>query len=208
MKIIALADTHKQYFKMTIPECDLFIHAGDIDVYRYDREFDHFNEWLLTIPAKERIVIAGNHDGYFEDKNPFEIKKMLTNGTYLFNDSCRVGKYKIWGSPYTPRFGNWSFMYRTVEEAQTIWSMIPEDTDIVITHGPPVGILDKVEYPSSHVGCYWLRKKIFQIKPKLHIFGHIHQSRGMEIIDGITFMNVSVIDENFEVTFKPMEIEL
>ena len=115
---------------------------------------------------------------------------------------------KVWGSPWQPEFYNWAFnLPRQGAELKEVWNMIPSDVDILITHGPPHGHLDYVDYSKQNVGCELLRDRINIIKPKIHVFGHIHSSYGYKF-DGTThFFNAAVLDERYNFTQKPLTVE-
>ena len=208
MKIVAVSDTHYAYDKLKIPKCDLFIHAGDWDAMRNIQEFNLFNKWLDTIDAKDKVVIAGNHD-IFVSENSSLVKGML-NAIYLENSGCEIEGFKIWGSPITPTFNYWAFMADRGLPIRKYWEAIPLDTDILITHGPPYGIMDMILSPffDTHVGCADLLTYVKRIKPKLHIFGHIHSGHGTEEEEGILFINASVMDEEYEVVYEPIQVKI
>lgn len=207
MRIVAIADTHKEYKKLKLPEGDILIHAGDFDVYRYDEELKHLNWWLGELNFKYKIVIAGNHDGYCEDKSVRYIEQHLTNAIYLENTAITIKDIKIYGSPITPKFGKWAFMRERGKQINSYWQMIPKDTDILITHGPPYEILDKTSfhYGGKNAGCSDLRDIVLnKVRPKYHIFGHIHNGYGTKKINGTTFINCSVMDEEYNLVNKPI----
>jgi len=116
---------------------------------------------------------------------------------------------KVWGTPWQPEFYNWAFnLPRQGWELEVHWNQIPEDTEILITHGPPWGHLDTVKSnPTNNIGCELLRKRVDTIKPKIHVFGHIHTGYGYKF-DGTThFFNASVLDEQYLYTQKPMTVD-
>jgi Icc-related predicted phosphoesterase len=208
MKLVIIADTHKEYHTLKLPKGDILIHAGDIDLYRYDNEFDHFNQWLKEQDFEEKIVVAGNHDGYLEDKGWKWITEHL-NATYLENQPYYYKDIIFYGSPITPSFGNWSFMRNRGKEIKRYWNMIPNHVDVLITHGAPYGIMDSVTYPKEeHVGDFDLLNIIKEIKPKIHIFGHLHANYGIEEHYGIKFINASLTDEEYNLTKKPIIIDI
>ncbi len=182
---------------------DLLIISGDLTAK--DTLSDHiwFRSWIEGIGYDKIIFIAGNHDRYLEGAKsiatPEESIQYLCDSEYEFNG------LKIWGSPYTPAFMNWAFMLKNKEEAQAHWHQIPEDTDILITHGPPYGILDKNE-DGEHCGCKELLKVVKRVRPKLHVFGHIHEGYGECIRDGIKFVNCSIVDENYRPVNPPIRV--
>jgi len=181
IRIWHLSDTHGYHSKIVIPEdIDLVIHSGDAGNYRdpyiNDPEIRDFANWYAALPIMYKIYVAGNHDSAVENllwtKEIFD--KLGIN--YLFNDSIDIMGLQIWGSPHTPQFGNWSFM-KNRSKIGKVWNSIPEDTDIVVTHGPAKGILDTTinrDHSIEHVGDSALNKRILKLKPRLFCFGHIH----------------------------------
>ncbi|MFN0203866.1 MAG: metallophosphoesterase, partial [Bacteroidia bacterium] len=156
-----------------------------------------------------KVMIAGNHDFFFEKYSVYDVQAEIPDNVIYLNDSgCQIEGINIWGSPIQPWFFDWAFNRKRGEEIRKHWALIPENTDILITHGPPYGILDKVVRDNSPVGCRDLLKKVQEIQPKYHIFGHIHEGRG-QFFDGNTnFLNASVLDEKYRLVFEPMQFEL
>lgn len=212
MLVTFISDTHRYEHDVTIEECDLLIHSGDIDARTLD-DVIRFYRWFKSLKAKYKIFVPGNHDFFFE-KNMNLCKETFkdANITVLNNESVKVDHLKIWGSPITPTFFNWAFMADRGDEIKQFWDMIPEDTDILITHGPPSGIFDYVSR-GGNVGCFDLLKTIEKIKPKIHAFGHIHEGYGqLEQIwnddKKTTFINASLMDENYDLVNKPITVEI
>ena len=174
MKIIALSDTHGKESKIQTENCDILIHAGDCDINTLE-DLERLNAWFGKQPAKKKIFVAGNHDFYCEKLQPEMIQEILNNAYYLMNHSIIINGLKIWGSPYSPKFGNWAFMATNDWLSDFIWSKIPKDVDILVTHSPAWGILDYTK-TGAYVGCPGLRNKFKYISPMLHICGHIHES--------------------------------
>lgn len=208
MKIVVFSDTHGGQRKVLLPEGDLLIYAGDMTVDgRRSRVID-FLKWLGRQPHPHKILIAGNHDFFFEEQPPSEINLLIPAGvTYLEDSGTTVNGIKIWGSPITPWFHNWAFNRQPGPDIQRHWDLIPGDTDILITHGPPYGILDKTT-GGLHVGCPDLLKKVQEITPRLHIFGHIHEAAGITQHGATTFINASILDERYHVKNQPVVVEL
>jgi Icc-related predicted phosphoesterase len=150
------------------------------------------------------VLIAGNHDFFFEVAKPEEVEALIAEYpgiTYLNDSGATIEGIKFWGSPVTPFFHNWAFN-RWPDEIKPHWDLIPEGIDVLITHGPPEGILDFTEYDRDHVGCPTLLEKVKQIKPKVHVFGHIHEARGKEEIDGTVFINASMVTLRYELRYE------
>lgn len=209
MKILFLSDTHGQHRKLKdLPAADLIIHGGDLTRMGKDHEAEDFMRWFTDLDYQHKIFIAGNHDFFFEGETPKSINRYLGENTYyLYNSYVEIEGIKIWGSPYSPTFFNWAFNLDRGEDIAEIWNQIPDDTDILVTHGPPFGILDQVDV-GIHVGCEELIKKVNLIQPRYHLFGHIHENFGIEHTDATTFMNGSLLDENYVMTNQPILFEV
>ncbi len=209
MKLVAVADTHRAFEKLKVPDGDVFIQAGDIDVYNVSDAI-RYNKWLGRLPHKHKLIVGGNHDQWLAENTMDYKRSVLSNGTYLENSGVEIDGVKFWGSPITPTFNDWFFMADRGESIARYWDLVPEDTDVIITHGPPKNILDAAPRGCwfDYVGCEDLLKKIKRIKPKIHFFGHIHFSAGIEEKHGVKFCNVSVMDEKYQVVNKPTEVEI
>jgi len=206
MKIVCIADTHGDECYANLPEGDILIHAGDYDI-RDLRELERINRWWGRQNFKHKVTIAGNHDLYLEKLNKHMTKEIFTNVQYLQEDMIEIEGVKIWGAPYTPIFFSWAFM-KSGDELKRIWSKIPESVDVVVTHGPPLGILDYVEIGKRNIGCPHLRDRIKEIKPIYHICGHIHGSYGVYQDECTTYINASLMDEGYNLNQEPIVVEI
>lgn len=209
MKIIATADTHGLHDHVELPAADVLIVAGDICPMGEMQDVYVFGQWLRRLPHTHKIVIAGNHDRPFQENQMEAINALIGNDPtihYLQDSAITVDGIKFYGSPWTPTFYNWHFMANRGEELQEKWSKIPEDVDVLITHGPPAGILDIVSGVPQ--GCADLLDQIKVIRPKFNIFGHIHEGYGERLISGVTFINASLCDVRYRPVNPPVEIEL
>ena len=133
-------------------------------------------------------------------------KKLTSNCHYLCNSGVEIEGIKIWGSPITPTFFNWAFNEDRGKPIQKYWKMIPKNTGILVTHGPPNGILDKTT-SNINAGCEELLKTVNKLKPKFHLFGHIHEAYGKETLNETTFINGSLLDINYNLANLPIEFE-
>lgn len=206
MKFVCISDLHNLYNHIEVPHGDVLIIAGDVSNTGKPEELVAFNAWLGTLPHKYKVMIAGNHDLWFE-RFPELARDLIPNVThYLENSGVEIDGIKIWGSPATPQFYYWAFMY---DEGgiDRVWRRIPDDIDILITHGPPFKILDKT-LDGHHAGCKILRAHLKRVKPKYHIFGHIHEGRGVSQIDGTVYLNVSICNRRYEPVNAPICFEL
>lgn len=208
-KIIFTSDTHNLHRHLDMPEGDILVHAGDMLMDGKGDELERFGRWLTELPYKHKLVIAGNHDFIFERK-PEVAKVLLGHGgygiTYLQDESITIDGIKFYGSPWQPRFFDWAFNVDRGEAIKKYWDLIPNDTNVLITHGPPHYVLDRVL--GKHVGCEELMNAINRVKPKVHVFGHIHCGAGYDTFNGTQFINASAVNERYQVVYKPYEIEL
>jgi len=209
MIFLTLSDTHgKHRLLKNLPKADAIIHAGDVSSSGSERSVVDFMNWFSELDYEYKIFIAGNHDFYFERESDSYLKKMIpANLNYLNDSGVAINGINIWGSPITPWFYDWSFNGERGVEINKHWRLIPKNTDILITHGPPAGILDQV-HGSRAVGCEDLLKRINSINPKVHVFGHIHEAFGSEESKYTKFINASILDEEYQIANEPILFSL
>lgn len=209
--IACISDTHGSHEEIDSQDVDvdILIHSGDWSGIGTFQEMMNLNVWFGTLPAKHIVCVAGNHDKYAAQAGYQTTKQMFTNAIYLDNDECVLEGLRIYGTPYSNKYGRWSFMMEDDELDSNVWSKIPSGIDILVVHGPPHGILDFVPR-GGHVGSRSLRTHIFdRIKPKLVVFGHIHEHGGKIVEqDGIKFVNASLLDEYYILKKKPVKIAI
>lgn len=208
MKIIAISDTHGQHSQLKIPDGDILLHAGDVSKRGYRNEILDFYEWFAAQPHRYKVMIAGNHDFYFENTDSEQIKAEMPPEIIYLNDSgIELEGIHIWGSPIQPWFHDWAFNRQRGADIRKYWDLIPDNTDILLTHGPVKGILD-LTASGLEVGCEDLLEKVQKIKPTYHIFGHIHEAYGILEQNGTTFMNASVLNLRYELVNPPITFEI
>ncbi len=206
MRFVCISDTHGHHRKIDVPTGDVLIHAGDFTGANSYEELKDFNNWMSELPHPIKVFVAGNHDWCFQTKKTWA-RLGLTSAIYLEDSAYTIGKYKLYGSPWQPRFYDWAFNLSRGEAIKEKWDLIPNDTDILITHGPPAGFGD---YSSrgDRVGCQDLAKAIERVKPKAHICGHNHEGYGILEKNGIIYANVSICTERYIPTNPPVVIDL
>ena len=201
-----------------MPNGDVFIHAGDFSSVGKMNEVEKFRDYLVSLPHPSKIVIAGNHDVTFQvdwynqiGYNKFHrgvlqdavaCKNLLRTAhgiTYLEDSACEVAGLKVWGSPWQPEFCGWAFNCERGEAIRKYWDLIPQETDILITHGPPLGHGDKAQY-TYNVGCEELLKAVERVKPLVHVFGHIHEGYGVTTSRETAFVNASTCTDRYRPT--------
>ena len=209
MRLLHLSDTHRNHDQLVIPDgIDLVMHSGDAtnyrDPFKNEKEMWEFLEWYGSLDIPNKVFVCGNHDSSVEAGL---IKKSNIESfgiTYLFNDDVTINGYEIWGSPHTPTFNDWSFM-KSRAKIHKVWDTIPEDTDIILTHGPPLGMLDitnRRDNLQEQCGDSALLGAIKRIEPAIVAFGHIHNTKrvynaGTKQIAGMRtiFSNASCVND-------------
>lgn len=204
-KIVIISDTHGLHEGLSIPPGDILVHAGDCTREGALEEVEAFNAYLGTLPHPEKIVIAGNHDFLFEQR-PEAARELMTNCTYLMDEAVEVRGIKFYGSPWQPWFFDWAFNLPRGEALAAKWARIPADTGVLITHGPPAGVGDRTARGEG-VGCADLDEAVRRVRPRLHVFGHIHEAYGRWTRGGTTFINASTCNLAYEPVNPPWIFE-
>eukprot|EP00127_Corallochytrium_limacisporum_P003218 Clim_evm67s147 gene=Clim_evmTU67s147 len=223
LRIVCISDTHSRHSNLEVPDGDVLIHAGDFSNTGAPFEVRQFDEFLGTLPHKYKIVIAGNHDlsldhtsydrlwkrfnhAYYT--NPQEVKQYFNNALYLEDQAVTIEGYKFYGTPWQPRFGDWAFGMNRGDTLQAKWNMIPADTDVLITHTPPIGHGDLCRSGARAGDVELLEHVQKHIQPKYHIFGHIHEGFGITT-DGITqYVNASTCTLHYQPTQQAVLLDL
>ena len=204
IKIVCISDTHRQHWKMDIPDGDILLYAGDAELDSYDAIKD-FNYWLSTLNFKHIVVIGGNHDTVLTKYTMEEKEMFFSNAIYLENTSVQIEGIKIFGSPYSLKFFSWAFM-KSEEQLEQIWELIPKSTDIILTHAPCRNILDVTTTTGEHCGSISLRDKIKELHPRIHVCGHLHSAHGKYTDNKTDFYNASMLNDHYKHIFEPTVI--
>ena len=192
---MALSDTHSLHRQVDVPPGDLLIFAGDYAGRDSWMELADFDDWLGGLPFRWKVVVAGNHDWCFE-RQADAARARLSHATYLQDEAVVLGGLKIYGSPWQPRFFDWAFNLDRGAPIRRQWDRIPDDTDILVTHGPPAhhgGMTRR----GVDAGCVDLLDAVRRVRPRLHLFGHIHEGYGVTQAEHTTFANVSTCDVRY-----------
>jgi Icc-related predicted phosphoesterase len=212
MKIVLISDTHG--FCPEVPDGDVLIHAGDFTFTGTRKEIAKAGKWFQSLPHRYKLAVAGNHDWLFETDR--DLAQHLLCGTdhritYLENDWCEIDWVRFYGSPVTPEFNDWAFNVKRGAKIKGYWDNISERTDVLITHGPPKGILDQAntKLNTFQCGCEDLLDAVKRVKPEVHVFGHIHGGYGhYKTSFGTDCYNASLVDEAYKLTNAPWVIEI
>ncbi len=178
------------------------LHAGDLTVHGSLADVRHFNRWLQGLPHRHKVVIAGNHDFCFE-RELEAARAEVTVAHYLQDEALELEGIKIYGSPWQPRFFDWAFNLDRGPALARVWAKIPEDTDVLITHGPPLGHGDRT-FDGREVGCADLKERLKIVRPRLHLFGHIHEGYGVTKDEHTTYVNASICDLRYQPVHEPV----
>lgn len=188
---VCTSDTHNLLEYLNVPDGDVLLHSGDLTVDGTKEEYLKFVDDFTRLPHPYKIFIAGNHDIFLADHKPDNLPEGIT---YLEDSFIVLDGIKIYGSPWSLPWANMAFN-KNEEELRAVYARIPEDTGILLTHGPPKLIRDTVLrgiLPPESVGSFSLVERITSL-PKLryHIFGHIHEQFGISKIDDVVFINAA-----------------
>lgn len=210
MRIAAISDTHEQHRALTIPKCDILVCAGDITNTGSMAAAEDFNSWCGELRRDgvvgEIVLIAGNHD-LTAERNPSHWCNIFTDAIYLEHFGEDVCGLNFFGSPWTPKFGvGWAFN-ATKSQLATLWQQIPDNVDILVTHGPPKGCQDMTDRGVA-AGCEDLRLAINRTKPILHICGHIHEGYGVGRVHETVVMNASSCNLQYKPVNAPLVFEI
>ncbi|PXF40841.1 Metallophosphoesterase domain-containing protein 1 [Gracilariopsis chorda] len=183
VRLVIVSDTHRR-FRRSLPFGDIVIHCGDSEWGVSELE-----AWASNLPHQHKVVIPGNMDYRLKGQT-----KGFTNVTYLQDKEIEIKGLKIYGSPWTPKFVG-EFQLEDEKHAHAVWNRMPTDVDVLITHGPPKGILDVTSRGMS-VGDSALLEKVRTVRPRVHCFGHVHESYGTLNDEHTLFCNAAVFNDH------------
>ena len=209
MNLTFFSDTHKKHNKLTFSGGDVLIFCGDLSSRGSLEDVEKFARYVGNLDYRFKIAIAGNHDFCFENEKKAEAENIFKQfGLIYLNDSgVEIDGRFFWGSPIQPWFHDWAFNRKRGAEIKRHWDMIPTHTDVLITHGPPYGIMDLCHH-GERVGCEDLLRCVLELKPAIHAFGHIHEGYGIEKKGETLFVNACNLDEKYKVVHPPIDVEL
>lgn len=205
MRIVCLSDTHGHHADLDVPDGDLFVHAGDFTRRGRPEEVRAFGRFLAALPHRHKVVVAGNHDFLFQDE-PERARELLGDVTYLEDSGVTIEGLEVWGSPWQPWFHDWAFNLPRGGPIAEKWALVPESTHVLVTHGPPHGTLDRT-WLRKRVGCEELTRALARIRPRLHVFGHIHEDHGHLESNGTLFVNACNCDRGYRAVQAPQVVE-
>jgi len=218
MRIVAISDTHELHSYVDLPPGKLLIHAGDFTNIGRPPKIEDFLWWLKSLDYEHIVFIAGNHDiTLCPDRSPLPqvreailalFRELPPHIHYLENSGVTIDGLHIWGSPYSPEFAGWGFMKPDKELSKKIWSKIPKKVDILVTHGSPASGYASTNLEGDECGSYSLARRIKQIKPRVCIFGHIHEGYSTQRRHDILYINASICERNMRPSHDPISFDL
>jgi len=204
IRVVCISDTHELHRELDVPFGDLLIHAGDFTFFNHTSKIKDFNDWLGELPHKCKVVIPGNHDRAFST-DPRR-RAEITNAVLLINESVTMCGFKIWGSPVT--CDDTAYGFTRLEERAALYAAIPSDTDILVTHGPPYGILDCEPGAVHRQGCPALRDAVKRLRPRLHVFGHVHAGYGAAQGKFTAYVNAALLGLAGDIENRPIVLDI
>jgi Icc-related predicted phosphoesterase len=194
MVLVLFGDTHELHREVEVPAGDILICVGDFTMFSKSLSaIEDFNEWLGELPHRHKIVVPGNHE-FFLESNP-ERRSLIDNATVLIDESIVIEGLNIYGSPMTPLYDA-AFGNSSPKDRQRHWCNIPDNTHVLVTHGPPFGVLDLSPDQEERMGDPELRNRVGELPLlKLHAFGHVHGAHGAVDRNGVTFANVALMGQ-------------
>jgi predicted phosphodiesterase len=208
MQVVFLSDTHMKHERLAVPPCDLIVHAGDFCRRGGRSDTVAFLDWLAAFSAR-KVLVGGNWD-LFAARQPDEMRALCAERDvhWLLDEEKEILGLRVYGAPWTPRFGNMAWNLDRGAPLRAAWAKMPRGLDLLVTHGPPHGILDRMVL-GAHVGDEALREVVLERAPRLHVFGHIHEAHGETRVAGCPtrFLNVATSRLLFG-TRTPVTVEL
>lgn len=219
MKIVCLSDTHTMGAQIQVPDGDVLVHSGDHTMNGRRAQIEKAMRWLSGLPHRHKVIIAGNHDFLFQEKKVIQrwLKRYHKNVHYLEDSWIEIDGVRFYGTPWQPWFHNWAFNLPHPSDplarvtAKNVFDQIPAGTDVLLTHSPPFSILDRTLQENDwddRKGSEELLYRVAQVRPKLHVFGHIHESYGQLQKYGIHFVNASICTRKYEPINTPIVVEI
>ncbi len=206
VSVVAISDTHCLHEAIAVPDGDVLVHAGDFCSFGTIEEAQAFASFFRALPHPHKVIIAGNHDCCLERDDSLA-PQLFSGCHYLFDSGARAAGLRFYGSPFQPWFLDWAFNLPRGKALADKWAQIPAGLDVLITHGPPRGVLDTT-VSGDRAGCEDLAEAVGRSRPRVHIFGHIHEGWGTTAAGCTLFVNASICTFGYEPVNRAIVIDL
>lgn len=206
LRLVCLSDTHDRHEAVRVPDGDVLVHAGDFTGRGDPAAVEVFGAFLAGLPHRVKVVVAGNHD-FLLEREPERARALLGDVVYLQDSGAEVEGLSFWGSPWQPRFHDWAFNLPRGAPLAERWARIPEGLDVLVTHTPPFGVLDAI-WNGRRVGCDDLALALDRVRPRVHVFGHIHESYGVIERGGRISVNACACDRRYRPVQPPVVLDV
>lgn len=207
VRVVCMSDTHDRYNQLySIPDGDILIISGDMTFHGKRGELLRLNDWLDKQPHAHKVIIPGNHDLSFEKDWEVAAAHVQAADAILNQEMYEAEGLKIWGEPRQPWFHDWAFNVPRAQMKKECWDKVPDDTDILVTHGPPWGVGDLCR--SGNVGCVAQREYILEKQPRLVVCGHIHEGYGLYLLGRTLVANASTCNSKYRAVNPPIVVNL
>jgi predicted phosphohydrolase len=205
LRIVCLSDTHDRHDQIAVPDGDVLLHAGDFTKRGRAEEVERFAAFLRALPHRHKVIVPGNHD-FLCEREPARARELLADVHYLCDEGVTLDGLRVWGSPWQPWFHDWAFNLPRGDALAAKWALAPEDVDVLVTHTPPHGVLDRC-WDGREVGCEALLAALPRIRPRLHVFGHIHEAAGVALRGPTLHVNAASCDLSYRPTQPAVVVE-
>ncbi len=207
MVLVLFGDTHQLHREVEVPAGDILICVGDFTMFSKSMAaIRDFSDWLGELPHRHKIVVPGNHE-FFLEANP-DRRSLLANARVLIDEGLEIDGLKIYGSPMTPLYGA-AFGMSSPRDRERHWAKVPDDIHVLLTHGPPLGILDLAAGQAERIGDPELLRRVGELSAlRLHAFGHVHGAHGMTEREGVTYANVALMGHLGDLVHAPTVLRI
>jgi calcineurin-like phosphoesterase family protein len=212
IRVVCLSDTHDRQADIKVPDGDILIHCGDLTMAGDQACAREGIAWLASLPHRRKLFVPGNHDLCFEAGGAFirELSEEFPSVETLIDRDADAFGLRVYGSPWTPGPARFAFAYNPHQPRvpSERWALIPDDTQILITHTPPQGIHD-LTASGKRLGCSALRTRLQGLRAlQLHAFGHVHEAQGTIMLRRVQYVNAAICDERYRPNQAPVVVDL
>lgn len=211
LRLVAISDTHGRHDELDVPPGDVLLHAGDLLMKGTLDELRDAARWLGRQPHAHKLLVGGNHDFCLEPdaaSRDAALALLEDNGvTWLEDQSVTIEGFTFYGSPWQPEFRNMAFNLPRGAPLAAVWSKIPDDVDVLLTHTPPARTLDRT-FLRLRPGCKDLAEALERVQPKLHVFGHIHEAYGSKTNGGRISLNAASCNLRYRPVQAPWLVDI